>query len=320
MIVSVDLGFGYTKAAGLTEWRQPSVIGEPRPLFDNTIRPDDVQYQSGEKSYFVGNLAVRQSQLRYFSMADSKPESWTSEILLRTALGIVAQREAVDLVTGLPLDFYFHQKSGFENLLSNFDPQPYKIFVGGKAMTCFPRISRYKIIPQGLGAAMDYLLDSGGKIVHPETSGGRVLVLDVGYYTFGKLILDHMEIDPASSSPALGVSEAYKMIQSDLHEQGRLIDGTDLDRAILGGKYTALRDKAFRTLARRYDMEIAGLNSTFDRYIICGGWAPQLAEYLTLPRGNTVVLDGLANVRGYYKAGVRLWGASACVPAKTMIS
>lgn len=58
MIASVDLGFGYTKAIGVTTWWQPSVVGEARQLFENSIKPDDVQKSRSLRSTTNSTLSI----------------------------------------------------------------------------------------------------------------------------------------------------------------------------------------------------------------------------------------------------------------------
>jgi plasmid segregation protein ParM len=309
---SIDLGYGWMKGKqGKLTWREPSVLGEVKPLFEESIRTTDVIYND---RYFVGDLALRQSDVRFASTKDSKAETWTSEILLETALGILSPNEPVNLVTGLPVDFYFTQKDAFVNMLEGINESgSYHLQVGRKRFTVNPRIQNHKIVAQPLGTAMDYLLTNDGQFENIEAAKKRLLVIDLGFYTLDLLILDAMDIGKASSSPPeLGISTAYKLLRGYLKEKfGKAPDRHELDRYVIAGEYegydiSPLIHKAFKALAAQIMLEIEGLNTKFHKYLITGGWASLIAEYLDLH--DKEVFGQMANVRGYEKIGRRLWG------------
>lgn len=310
---AVDLGYGWTKAlASGRTWAQPSVLGDSRPLFDESIREDDVRYND----LFVGSLALRHSEVRYFSTKETKAATWTTEVLLRAALSVVAPDDVVNLVTGLPVDYYFSQKAAFEKLLTEFRPDTATVTLGREAprRVC-PVVNRFKLVPQPLGAAMDFLLDDQGGLARREEARGRILVIDLGYYTLDLLVLeDGREINKASCSPpGLGVDTAYRLLQGYLKEQlGKAPARYELDRYVIAGNYEGydirpLVQKAFRTLAGQLQLEIDGLNMTFTRSLLAGGAMPQVAEYLDVPNKYLLPSPQLANLRGYGKIAARTW-------------
>lgn len=328
MVVQIDHdnGFGQQKAIGLTEWCQPSVLGEAAELFDNSIRPDDVQIWVDGKHYFVGNLALRHSLIPYFCTGDDKASSWMTRIFIRAAIGATAPGDQdINMVTGLPISYYHRQKSEFSALLDELKtPHSFDIQIGEVKTRCCPWLRHYKIVPQPFGAAMNYLLDSDGRITDQQAAQGKILVVDIGYYTLDLLVLDRMEIGKQSHSPEhLGIDTAYQIITAQLRQQiGRAPGRQELDGYVRAGMYEGvnivpIRQQAFRALASQIQAEIDSLNARFDRYIVTGGWASEIAPMLSIP--NPVVMDGMGNVRGYRKIGVRLWQntASGCAPAKT---
>lgn len=314
ILEAADIGYGWTKTP---TWRQPSVLGERRQLFEENIRPDDVQYIGTQGDYFVGDLALRHSQVKYAGTAENKATTWTTKILLETALGITAPQANVYLVTGLPVDYYFKQRPAFEELLQNFNqPQPYEIQVGRHKHIARPWIMKYKIVPQPLGSAMNYLLDDRGQMLRPDEAKKKILIIDVGYYTLDLLIMDAMEVGKASCSPeGLGVDTAYKLIQDYLKDNiGKAPNRYEMDPHVRAGSYDSydikpLTAKAFEALAAQIDLEVQQLNTSFHKYIITGGWASLIADYLTIPKERAVIFDQLGNVQGYRKIGARLWGA-----------
>lgn len=319
LIGAADIGYGWTKvtAGGIT-WRQPSILGETRQLFDENIRDSDVQYRSGSAEYFIGDLALRHSQVKYAGTAENKAETWTTKILLEAALGITAPQANLYLVTGLPIDYYFKQRASMEELLQNFNqPQAYDLQVGRYKHTARPWILKSKIVPQPFGSAMNYLLDSSGRMARPDDAKKKLLIIDVGYYTLDLLVMDAMEIGKESSSPAgLGVDTAYKLIQDYLKDRfGKAPNRYELDPYVRAGEYDSynikpLIAKAFEALGAQVDLEIATLNTTFHKYIITGGWASLIADHINVPKDRLEVFDQLGNVQGYNKIGARLWGAA----------
>ncbi|MBU9724111.1 MULTISPECIES: ParM/StbA family protein [Bacillaceae] len=314
--VEIDLGFGFTKGMyGSKVFREPSVIGEKKPLFPDNMRKGDIIY---ENEYFVGDLALRHSDVKFTSIKENKADSWISEILLKTVLGYLAPRESgLHLVTGLPIDYYFSQKDDFENMLNNINEQkPFHLDILNESdFMALPKIKKQKIILQPMGGVFDYLLNDDGEIENKEIASKTILVVDVGYYTLDLLILDGMEIHRLSCSPPeLGVDTAYRLLQQYLKDKiGRSPARHDLNKVVLSGEYqdynvTPLILKAFKTLATQIQNEIESFNMNFHLSIVTGGAAHLVSDYLTL-RNKTVLEDPqMAILRGYRKIGRRTWG------------
>ena len=318
---SMDLGHGWIKLmVDGTIWRQPSVVGEARQLFEDNIQPTDVIYRGIKDDeavdYFVGDLALRHSKIRYAATAEEKAKNWTTKVLLDAALGVNAPNDDLYLVTGLPVDAYFKQKPQLEGLLTTFSyDDPYEIQVGKEATLARPIIEEFKIVPQPFGSAMNYLLDDKGILIDKEAATKKIIVVDIGYYTLDILTLDAMQIGKESNSPeGLGADTAYKLIQDYLKDAiGKAPGRYDLDRYVRAGVYEdidikPLTAKAFEALAAQIDLEIKQHNTNYYKYIITGGWAPEIAKTLTTPKDRTVVMDQLGNVQGYGKIGARTWG------------
>lgn len=311
--LSIDLGYGWIKAkVNGVYFRQPSVVGEKRIVLDDSIRPNDLIY---DDRYFVGDLATRHSDIKYISTKDEKFEVWTTKVMLQSTIGFLEPQSNLYVVTGLPLDFYASQKEGFDNLLYSLNGECYKLKIGlTKPIQCRPNIQRVKIVPQHLGAAMDYLLDDNGALVNTDLAKKTILVIDPGYYTLGLLALDSMEVTKLSSSYAgLGVDCAYRVLQTYLKENiGKSPDIQDLDKYVLTREYNGydigpLIDSAFKALVSQIMIQIENLNNKFHKYILCGGCANYIAKYLTIEDLVVMPEPQFANIRGYDKIGARLW-------------
>jgi hypothetical protein len=321
-MVSVDLGFGWTKGKRLDKiFRQPSVLGEPRYVHDDTIRDDDIMY--GNSKYFVGNLAVRQSNIRYYTISNNKAQSWTTKILLQCALAHLIPDQSSFVITGLPLDFFFKQKRDMEKLLDEFKhPQDFQVSFGRNNHARVRNIiSQHNIVPQPLGAGMNYLLDDNGKIKDELESKQIIVVGDLGFHTFDLLVLDGMEIHRYSHSDTeISIANTYKQIQEYLRDKsGKAPDIYQLDMHILRGEYEGLDlspliSRAFQSLANQIDFAVQSLNLNYHKLILTGGWASIIADYISnLDSKKTVVYNQDGNIDGYLKIGRRIWESQSNV-------
>lgn len=308
----IDLGFSYTKAKkGSKLYVQPSISGEPQPLFEQNIKPNDFFYN---EELFIGDLALRHSDIKYFTLKNNKGEAMTSEVLMKTGLGYLNQSQPFKMVTGLPISFYFNQLSDMETMLDTLGKsEKYLIKKGkGKYTEIKLNIDKYKIVPQGYGIAMDFLLNPDGKLEKKQIAKKKILVIDLGFYTLNLLGLDKLEIMKESTSSLLGVEKAYKILRKYLQElTGKAPAIYELDPFVISGTYEGydikpLISKAFKSLATQIQNEVDGLNINFDYYLIGGGAAHQIFNVLDFP--NKILFDQIAQIRGYEKVGVRLWG------------
>jgi plasmid segregation protein ParM len=314
MVTAVDIGYRWLKGvSALRTVREPSIVGAKKFVYEDSIRSTDIIFN---EEYFIGNFAVRHSDVKYYSIKDQKYDMWTTEILLKTALGLLCERSDTYLVTGLPMDFYETQKESLETMIEKVNGDPdYTIRFGrGPVIKCGPIVLRTKTVPQPLGSAMDYLLDDNGDVIDKKTAKGSILVIDPGSYTLGLLALHGMEVGKESCSPpGLATDMAYKLLQDYLREHfGRAPSKADMDPYVLKGEYegtdiSPLIEKAFQTLSYQIQLEIEGLNTKYDTYIVTGGNADIIGKYLNLP--NKILLPDaqMANVRGYRKIARRLW-------------
>ncbi|WP_336763481.1 ParM/StbA family protein [Paenibacillus sp. USHLN196] len=314
-----DLGFSWAKGKKNNKlFIQPSIAGESQPMFDTNIKPNDFFF---EDTMFVGDLALRQSEIKYFTLNKQKSEAMTSEVILKTGLGYLNGSKKFNLVTGLPILFYFKQMSEMEDMINRLaESDPYEIKKGRSNFSKVKlNIDKYKIVPQGYGIAMNHLLNKSGKIQNKADAKKKILVVDLGFYTLNLLGLDGLEIMKESTSLFLGVEKAYKLLRKYLQD----LVGTapaiyELDKYVLSGTYEGhdirhLVSKAFKALAMQIQNEIEGLNINFEMYMIGGGAARYIFEYLRL--NNKSLYGQLDQVEGNEKVGVRLWGSNTLLRA-----
>lgn len=309
-VAAIDIGYGWTKAkSGNLIFKEPSVIGDMKQLHDENKKRGYIIFDK----HFVGQLAIKHSDITYYSLNDSKANTWTTEILMKTALAYLKAYDT-HLVTGLPIDFYFKQKNDMENLIYKINNQKVWLEIIGEGK--FQEdiyIKNHKIVPQPLGAAMDYLLDANGDWDKKDEAKKRLLVVDWGRFTLDLLILDGMEIHKASSSPPdMGIESAYNLLRRYLRETvGSFPKAFELDQVVVSGEYqgldvSALVERAFEKAVVQIQLEIEGLNTRFHKHILVGGQAERLDKYLDLP--DKVIGHQLSNLYGYEKIGMRSWG------------
>ena len=309
-VTALDVGYGWTKAKhGDLIFKQPSVLGDKRPLHEENKKQGYLICDD----YFVGELAVRHSDIKYHSMKESKASTWTTEVLIKTALTYL-RSNGFYTVSGLPVDFYFNQKDEFENMLLKLKHQHSKLEVIGEGILHeIFEFKHIKIVPQPLGAAMNYLLNDSCELVNKDEARGRILIIDWGRYTLDLLILDGMEIHKASCSPPnLGIESAYKLLRRYIREKlDKTPENHEMDRIVLSGEYegydvSPLIDLAFDAVAQQILLEVEGMNMNFKLHLIVGGQAERLSR--NLPLANKIVGDQLSNLNGYEKIGKRAWG------------
>lgn len=320
---AADMGYGYTKIwANGKNFRQPAVVGEPRKVRNEDIQKDDVRYYEGSEDlmavkYFLGDLAIRHSQVRYTSTGKDRAKAWITRVLLEAGLAATAGNTPVNLVTGLPVDYYFKQKADFEEMLRGFNDQdPFAISTGRGAAAGLirPTINDFHIVPQPLGAFMNHHANDNGELIDVTAAKKLWLVSDFGFGTYDQLVLEGLEIKPGSGSPqGIAISEAYKLIREELTDQiGQAPDVYTLDHYIQKGldydgyDLTKLKEWAFNAIAAQAQNEIDSLNRNFYGHIITGGWAEDMAGRLK-PMKNTIIMDQLGNLKGYRKIGRRRW-------------
>lgn len=310
-LVVLDVGFSWTKGHSKNKtYRQPSITGTVKNVFEENIKPDDFVY---DEKLFVGNLAARHSDVKYFTLDSNKPEAMNTDIIMKASLGYLSDKKPLNLITGLPYKFYFDQKATLENKILSFNDDPSFTLRKGKMKPAKIKlnINDLKIVPQGYGIAMDYILDDKGKITNRATASKKVLVVDLGFYTLNLLGLDKMEIMGESDSTFTGVNKAYRLVQQQLMSTfGKAPEIYQLDNYIISGKYEGydirpIINNAFHALAMQIMNDINSLNTNFDYYLIGGGAAEFIFEYLDLP--NKILFNQLSQINGYKKIGVRKW-------------
>jgi plasmid segregation protein ParM len=198
-VLGVDIGYGYLKAVSSDPeskpLRTPSLVGTGKEL---TLRgglfgsnPDDLQVEIKEDgmshSYFVGDLARRESPDAAYTMDENKINHQNTKVLLATACAALwptNAHEPVHLVTGLPMSHYKAQRESFEQMLRKIDLEAK--LIGRNDVPVRIKFDRVTVFPQGYGAAYAAILNEHGVPENPKemlNHGGLIVVIGPGQKT-----------------------------------------------------------------------------------------------------------------------------------------
>lgn len=330
--IGIDLGFGFVKATnGEKEIIFPSVVGAGQDLTyrsELTTYVDPIENLSVTiegKKYFVGDLAIRQSEILSRSLGENHAQEKNTKILLLTALALFVQgdSEEFNVVTGLPPSYYLAFKDeladmvkGNHSVLLNTDGTDRKKTI---------IVDKVKIIPQPVGTLFQKLFNAQGVLEDKEMARSKIGIIDVGFRTTDFAVADKLEyIDKQSYSTTTGMSNAYAMISDYLRSNFRMYkENFELDEIIqeakikVAGKVHQLdqiKKEAFEQVAAKVLTEMNSIwdSRDLDMILISGGGGQALAEYLLPGLQTAAVVESAqtANVRGYLKLAQKVFGVT----------
>lgn len=335
-IIGIDIGFGFTKATdGKTFQIFKSIYGEAidfqfkESLLRNSPEQDEhIQIDIGGTSYFVGELAERQSSNRQFTLEQTQFVSTSTRTLALAAISrfVTKERQSFKVVVGLPIGHYRQYKDEVRKILR----QSHNITITnqqGISQEVLIGINDVKVIPQPIGTVMDRLLDDVGKPNDMRFASEKIGIIDVGFSTCDYTISDKARYSERGSlTTQNGISKAFEVISSKLKdncginiELYRLFEAIETGSIKIRGKGYDLRkitQVAFQQLAANIASDANRIWSDdwdMDAIMITGGGGAVLAPYLQpLLEGVIIPIEQdldyrLHNVRGYNKYGRNVW-------------
>lgn len=332
-IIGLDIGFGFSKITNGSDFLTfKSIIGDAvnvqfRETIDAENQPLSLHTILDGRSYFVGDLAERQSNTRYFTLDQKQFFGNSAKTLALTALShLVAPNESAKVVTGLPIRYLRQHKKPLEQLL-----------LGEHVVTTVDdredqhevvlNIEEVRVVPQPFGSVFGLLLNDRGNVGDSQYRKEKVGVIDVGFCTSDYTISDRTRyLERGSQTSDLGIATAFRRIAAELEEQSeidvplyRLYDAVDRGSIRIRGKtidISSLSEKAFKDLATGIANEVERLwaeDWDIDVILIAGGGGAVLSPYLEpLLGGDVQTLGGaddarLNNVIGYWRYGKNQW-------------
>ena len=210
-VCAVDVGFGYTKyqsgnANGVPS-QFPSVVAEVREKVNDISVTSAVAYAPTSDTVLVtvGDGGLRRVGPSIFNCVASNSShrildpnySKTKEYLalLRGALTYMNVTRVPVLVLSLPLSTYKSRRvalaSSMQGTHSLFRPT-------GEQYIC--NVQRVEVVPQPIAAYFHYLFTRINDGKGLDTSGKKVLLIDVGFYTIDWVVAQGMNINAERSA------------------------------------------------------------------------------------------------------------------------
>lgn len=335
-VVGIDIGFGFTKATNGKEFVVfKSLLGEATDIqFRMSMGKGEpnrsMHVLVDDQSYFVGDFAEQQSNVRHFTLDQQQLLDEMARVLALTAMGhLVDSYAPLNLISGLPVGYYRDYHQSFSKLLTGSHEIAFQLPDGSSQIRRL-NVGKVRIIPQPLGSVLNLLMNDTGKITNRDLAKQKIGVIDIGFRTTDFCIFDRMQyVERGSSTTDTGISKSFAIIAKKLREECRVnVELFRLFKAVESG-FIKIRGKEYR-IAQLRDLVFANAASTIagdaerlwsddwdmDAVVITGGGATELAEHLR-PHidGNVLPIEPtvdarLNNVQGYQKYALYLWGAA----------
>jgi len=242
------------------------------------------------------------------------PASETYRALVHAALLRTQEKHIDHLVTGLPVSQY-QDKSAQQRLI---DQLAGTHLINGDTTV---EVARVTVMPQPAGAYMDYINHAHDLDVVIQ---GRILIIDIGFYSVDWVTIEAGEIRMVSSGSSVNaMSMLLGAADQMLHEQLGAKPGVERlertirdghDEILIAGKKVALKavlDEASRHIAGRAMTELRQSmradTSAIDLLLLVGGGAryyeSAAREIFGYAGVQTLAEPVMANPRGFWQAG-----------------
>lgn len=327
--VGLDLGYGLVKYLdGEEAYSFPSVVGQGSELqYQSDLIADidplsNLHIQIGKELFFVGDLAIRQSEIASRSLDQDRSKDRNSKVLMLTALSLLCKKDKqnFNIVTGLPTNYFAAYKDDWKNsLVAEYNTS---LFKDGKVHECSFSITDARIVPQPFGTLFDKTLNSAGEIIDEEIPKEIVGIIDIGYKTTDLAVANRTEfIDKLSFSTTTALSSAYNIVGDRLRREYKVDkEEYQLEECIknktvkiAGEKHdiSSVVDSAFKMVAGKIATEIESKwdYKQFDRILLTGGGGKVLSQYITSSFPNMELVEEplIANVKGYQKLARKIF-------------
>lgn len=324
MRISVDIGFGFTKAVNEKEKSVsfPSVVA---PRIASTTGgalgygQDDYLVTIDGQDYYVGDAGMIAGGNRTWE--DEVVQNQNLKILVMTAIHVLLEEdEKVDLAVGLPMSFYVNQRKSIRDALMQLKAD---VIIGGTKKHI--EIGSVFVFPQSAGVYYHALHNIDGSIKNQYLFNRQVGVIDPGYRTVDILYMARgrkglLPREDLSGSEDLGMNEAHKVVRIRTSQLiGGEADLLEVEKSLLwfncefdykGKTYNIreIRDQTYKDHAakivawvkQRWGDEINNLHAI----ILGGGGGEALYPYMkdNLPTLLKVDKPEFANAYGYLAA------------------
>ncbi len=344
-VLGIDVGFGFTKASNGNEFVMfKSILGETTDIQfrsdigDNSFS-NSIHVTINDQSYFVGDFAEQQSNVRQFTLDQDRLINEFLKTLVLTVAGRFSEQEMpINIVSGLPVGYFKQNNKRFSQILLGHHNISYHKS-DGSAVIKKVFVNKIRMMPQPLGSFFNLLMDNNGKIVNRDLTNQKVGIVDIGFRTTDFTIFDKLRyVERGSSTIDGGISKCFSIIATKLREKSgiavelyRLYDAVKTGSIKMKGQeydISKIRDQVYAQSAEIIGGDIDRLwneDWDIDTIVLTGGGSQVLARYLKpLVSGNVIPLENgvdtrLNNVQGYLKYGKYIWGGSGtCAPPSSI--
>lgn len=335
-VIGIDVGFGFTKAtSGNHSTIFKSLIGDSTEIqFQSSLKEsaseDNLHVTFDDKSYFLGDYAEKQSNVRQFTLDQETLLTDYIKLLALTAAGrCFRSGGSINVVSGLPVGYLKRDYKRVTELIKG----RHKITFhgeGGKQVSKTLHVQNVQMMPQPVGTIFNLLMDDTGKIVNGDLARQKIGVVDIGFRTTDFTIFDQLQyVERGSSTMETGISKCFSIIANKLRQESgvnvelyRLYGAVATGMIKVRGKeysIASLRDKVYSHSASAIANDVNRLWNEewdMDAVILTGGGCMELGQHLApLIDGNVIAMENstdarLNNVQGYLKFGKYKWGPS----------
>ena len=224
--LGLDVGFGFTKATdGTNSVTFKSLVGEATDIqFWSTMitheQVENLHVTVDGKQFFVGDMAEKQSSVRYFTLDQSVLFENSLKVLALTAMGVFkGDTSQLNLVTGLPVGYYKQYKEKIMNTLKGMQRVTFHNQDGARTEKSF-MVNRLQVMPQPFGTLFHLIMNDQGRIINPELARQKVGIVDVGFRTTDIVIADKLRyVERGSKTSDTGIAKAFSIIARKLMER-----------------------------------------------------------------------------------------------------
>ncbi|SDU21125.1 ParM/StbA family protein [Desulfobacula phenolica] len=342
-IIGIDVGFGFTKAYnGKNSVIFKSILGDATDIHYRSSLGEDSSTSNlhitlENKSYFLGNYAELQSNIREFTLDQEKLIEEFVKILAITAASICTDTSApLHVVSGLPVGYLKRDRKKLKEMILGVHDITIH-HTNGQDVKKRINIDKIHIIPQPIGSIFNLLFDEQGKIKNRELATQKVGVVDIGFKTTDFSIFDHLHyIERGSLTMDTGISKCFSVIVNKLRQESnmnielyRMFKFIDSGMIKIKGKEYNISNLKKRVYTHAASAIASDLNRLWendwdmDSILLSGGGSVELAKYLS-PNidGNVIPIENnedarFNNVRGYCKFGRYKWGYAKYIAENT---
>ena len=224
-ILGIDVGFGFTKATNGDEFIIfKSLFGEAteiqfRMSIGSVSFAENLHITIDDQSYFIGEFAEQQSNVRRFTLDNEKLLSEFVKVLALTAVGICSEKNTpINVVSGLPVGYLKQNRERFLKILRGHHNIRYHNPDGSETRKGI-NIDKIQMLPQPLGSVFSLLMNGEGKPTNMELAKQKIGVIDIGFRTTDFAVLNRLKFgDRGSSTIEMGISTSFTEIADKLRE------------------------------------------------------------------------------------------------------